>query len=573
MLSIKRLLQLISIAVFIGVAYLLLTIDHNSSNFEGKNIYIDQQLQLISRNLPLNSNNENYIILGASKDKSEQAIFNNLVATMSNMKLQFKTTNSLTQADLNNRPTVVFAVAHVSLFADMGLVGNYISSGGKVLFAAGIPEGFLDSYLNPVWGIIEKGNRVGVNDFEISSGFLPYQSVSVDFKGSNASTTLQLGPNTKVYVKNHEGLPIIYSNEFNSTKTVVMNGTFLQEKYASGLFCAALGVLKGDLLYPTIGTKTVFLEAFPPIANVDDIRSSQLYGRSTEQFLRDILWPQLLSNQTQHGLVYTASILSILPEGYDTNIINSRLFNYVFREIISRKGEMIMAGDHSKSAKFDPTQAQKAVDFLKKAFHNYQLNAYSVMYGKPDLKTITTINQIFDNAKIVVGVLNGDQKTQMTLDFSEGDGFLYFPSVSNGFSEKNGTMFDFISSLTAKGVVSHTFNIETLLKAPYTNTSWDGVKADYDQLDTDFFEKTPWLRPAALSDAANNVKAYLRLKLAVYTTPAEINVNCDNFMRNQSFYLRTEKTIKEVKNGSFTKISDVFYEINAASPDFSVIFQ
>ncbi|MEI6603008.1 MAG: DUF2194 domain-containing protein, partial [Clostridia bacterium] len=466
MLSIKRLLQLISIAVFIGVAYLLLTIDHNSSNFEGKNIYIDQQLQLISRNLPLNSNNENYIILGASKDKSEQAIFNNLVATMSNMKLQFKTTNSLTQADLNNRPTVVFAVAHVSLFADMGLVGNYISSGGKVLFAAGIPEGFLDSYLNPVWGIIEKGNRVGVNDFEISSGFLPYQSVSVDFKGSNASTTLQLGPNTKVYVKNHEGLPIIYSNEFNSTKTVVMNGTFLQEKYASGLFCAALGVLKGDLLYPTIGTKTVFLEAFPPIANVDDIRSSQLYGRSTEQFLRDILWPQLLSNQTQHGLVYTASILSILPEGYDTNIINSRLFNYVFREIISRKGEMIMAGDHSKSAKFDPTQAQKAVDFLKKAFHNYQLNAYSVMYGKPDLKTITTINQIFDNAKIVVGVLNGDQKTQMTLDFSEGDGFLYFPSVSNGFSEKNGTMFDFISSLTAKGVVSHTFNIETLLKAP-----------------------------------------------------------------------------------------------------------
>jgi len=573
MLSIKRLLQLIAITVFIGVAYLLLTIDHNTSNLEGKNYFIDVPLQLITNNIPVNSNNENYLLVGSSKDKSETAIHENILATLSSMKLSFKSVKSLTQSDLDSKPTLIFCVAKVSSCADMGLIGNFISSGGKVLFAAGIPEAYYDSYLNPVWGIIEKGNRKSVSDFLISDGFLPYSGVDLDFKGSNASTILKLGPNSKTYVRSHENLPIIYSNDFNGNKTVVINGTFLQDKFASGLFTASLGVLKGDLLYPIIGTKTIFLDAFPPIANVDDIRSSALYGRSSEAFLRDILWPQLLANQSQHGLKYTASILSILPETYDANLINKRLFTYIFREIISRKGEMIMSGDHSKNISLDQIQAQKAIAFLKENFKNYLVNGYSVLFGKPSLETLNSVTKIFDNSKIIVGVLNGDPKTQYTQDFGERDNYLYFPSVSNGFTEKNGALFDFLSSLTSKGVVSHSFNIESLLKATSANSSWDGVKSDYENLDTDFFEKTPWLKPATVSEAGNYVKAYSRLKMNITTGSNEYKVYCDNFMVNQSFYMRSEKNIKEVLGGSFKKISAVYYLINATSPNFSVVFE
>ncbi len=573
MLSIKRLLQLIAIAVFIGVAYLLLTIDHNTSNLEGKNYFIDSPLQLITNNIPINSNNENYLVIGNSKDKSEIAIQENILDTLTNMKLSFKSLKTLSQSDLDLKPTVIFSIAKVSSCADMGLIGNFVNSGGKVLFAAGIPEGYYDSYLNPVWGIIEKGNRVRVNDFIISDDFLPYSGVGVDFRGSNASTILKIGTNAKIYVKSNENLPIIYSNDFNGNKTVIINGTFLQEKFASGLFTASLGVLKGEILYPIIGTETIFLDAFPPIANVDDIRSTALYGRSSEAFLRDILWPQLLANQSQHGLKYTASILSILPESYDANLINKRLFTYVFREIISRKGEMIMSGDHSKNTVFDPKQAQEAIGFLKVNFTNYFVNGYSVLYGKPSIETLNSITNIFDNSKIIVGVLNGDPKTQYTQDFGERDNYIYFPSVSNGFTEKNGTLFDFLSSLTSKGVVSHTFNIESLLRATSINTSWDGVKTDYELLDTDFFEKTPWLVPATVSEAGNYVKAYSRLKMNVNSGASEYKAYCDNFMVNQSFYMRSDKNIKEVIGGSFKKISAVYYLINATSPNFSIVFE
>ena len=573
MLSIKRLLQLIAITVFIGVAFLILTIDHNTSNFEGKNIYSGIKLELLSNKIPPNVNNENYLVVSNSKDKSEIAISKNIIDTLNSMKKSVNLSRSITQKDLTSKPIIIFAVAQVSRCVEMGLISNYISAGGRVLFAAGIPEGYLDSYLDPVWGIIEKGNRIAVNNFEIASGFLPYPAVTADFKGGNSSTIIKLGVNTKIYMKSSDQLPLVYSSTFNNVKTVIINGTLLQEKYSSGIFCAALGVLNDDMIYPTIGTKSIFLDAFPPIANVNDTRSSELYGRSTEAFLRDILWPELLANLTQHDLKYTATILSVLPESYDINTINKRLFTYAFREIISRKGEVIMAGDHSKENNFDITQLDKAQAFVKSVFKNYVINGYAVLYGNPNEKVLNSVTTEFDGAKIINGVLNGDPKTQLTHDFGADAQYVYVPTASNGFSIKNGTNFDFLSILTSKGVVSHSFNIESLLKASFSNTSWDDVKIDYEELDTKFFEKTPWLKPATISEAANNVKAYSALKMSILNSQSEIDVYCDNFMKNQTFYLRSEKQIKQITGAKYTKISDVYYQVTAETPNFSIIFK
>ena len=114
-------------------------------------------------------------------------------------------------------------------------------------------------------------------------------------------------------------------------------------------------------------------------------------------------------------------------------------------------------------------------------------------------------------------------------------------------------------------------NIELLLKAKDTSTSWDAVKNDYQDLNTFFFEKTPWLKASTVSEAADKVKAYFRLKMSVTKSQSEIHVYCDNFMTNQAFYMRSDKTVKEVIGGSFSKISDNYYLINATTPNFSVI--
>ncbi|MEI6131944.1 MAG: DUF2194 domain-containing protein [Bacillota bacterium] len=574
MLSIRRLLQLIAIAVFIGVAFLLLTISNNSNN-EGKNIYVDSHIHLItSGKLPMNSNNQEYLVVSNKETPTEKLIQQNIVSTLSSMKLHFKTVTTITEIDLNSNPTVIFSVAQISNCGNiMGLISNYIGSGGKVLFAAGIPEGKQDSYLYPVWGIVDyPGNRKITNNFEVSSDFLPYSAVSVTFKGNNASTVLPLGPNTKVFVRSKDGLPVIYSNLFNDFKTVIINGDLLKEKYASGFFSASLGALKGDLLYPIIGTKTVFIDAFPPIANIDDTRTTNLYGRSTEAFLRDVFWPQLLSTQIVNNLKYTASILTIIPKYYDTSQINKRLFTFIFHEIINRKGEIIISGDHSKESSLTSEQMKEAKAFFKNSFSNYQFNAYSVLFGNPNKETLKLITDNFDESKIIVGVLNGDPKTQFTHDFGEDESYIYFPSVSNGFTGEDGATFDFLSALTSKGVVSHSFNIESLLKNYDNKSKWDDVKIKFSELSKNFFEKTSWLKSATVSDASNNVKAYSRLKTNITESSSEIKVFCDNFMVNQTFMLRSDREIKEVVGGSFNKISDSYYQIIAETPSFTVVF-
>jgi len=574
MLSVKRLLQLIAIALFIGIAYLFFTVDHNTGNASTVNNYAREKINLTTNALPTITNFENYLIVGNSKVSTQKFIKDNIVENLASMKKNYKLIDRLSENDLAIKPILIFSDTQISNCADMGLVSNYISTGGKVLFAAGLPEGYLDSYMNPVWGIVEKGNLVTANNFKINDDFFAYSGETVDFSGNNVSTSIRLGPNTSVYVMATNDIPIVYSNSFNRVQTVIINGNLLKEKYSSGILCGALGVLEGDFIYPVLGTKTIFLDCFPPIANIDDVQSTKLYGRSVESFLNDILWPQLMAKMLNDGLKYTASILTVLPGEYDTKNINKRLFTSIFRDIVSRnpEGEIIISGDHSKPNKNIISQATQAHTYFRSVFKNYMINAYSVLYGKPDIATLKSISSVFDNLAIINGPLNGDPNTQFTKDFSMSDGFVYVPTVSSGFSVNNGSFFDFLSAETSKGVVSHSFNIESLLKAPDAQSGWDGLKQSFESLSALYFEKTPWLTPSTITETANKVIAFTSLKTEVSLEARTINVYCDNFLSGQAFYLRTNKTVKEVKGGSFTKISNAFYMIKASSPSFTVVF-
>lgn len=572
MLSVKRLLQIIVILFLVTIAFLLFILSNTTQKTLHENSYADINIELqeneINNIIPVSK----YLVVGDLENKTERVIQENIVSALESMKLPFEVKTKIEEADLIGHPSVIFTDPEVSECASLPLIGNFISSGGRVLFLGGIPENDDDSYLNPVWGIVEKGSKVETKGFHILKNFLPYGEVSVDYSGYNASTILHLKENVKIFMTSEENIPIVYSYAYKLGKAVVINGTFLDNKFSSGIFSAALGELQDELIYPILGTKSVFLDGFPTVYNGNDQNSFDLYGRSVEAFSRDVLWPELLSSSSKYDLKYTANILGIIPKQYNIDLTNERLLVYLSNQILTYSGEIGIAADQSESVDTASEQALNLYNYLKKDFVNYKFNSYSLLYGKTNSQTMQAISSQFGGIKVLRGVYEGEEKTQQVQNFGVEDDYITFPTLTSGYTVDGGTYFNFLSTLSEHGAVSHSFNIENLVSTDTEKSNWNALETSYEQLNKDFFSKTMWLKPAALSEAAQIAKAYTSLEMNTNQIDNNLQVECNHFMKGQAFFLRSNRTVKEVKGGSFTKINDVYTVITALNPDFTIIY-
>ncbi len=573
MLSVKRLMQIIVILLVISVAFLMFNVSNTLQKSTNNNIYAELNVPLTVHKMPQTQVAEKYIVVGNAKDDTERAIQSNITSALSNMKLPYQVRNKIDEKNLTGKPTVIFTSARISGCASLPWVGDYINSGGKVMFTAGIPENDEDSYLNPVWGIVEKGSRFQTKSFHIMNNFLPYGEISADYGGYNVSTNLHLSRTVQVLMESENEIPVVYRNSYNTGKVVIINGTLLDSKCSMGIFCAALGQLQEELIYPVLGTKSVYLDGFPPLSNANDRNSFALYGRSVEAFVRDLLWPELLSSQRKYELKYTASILGVIPKKQDINLSNKRLLIYLGKQIIQNSGEIGISGDHSKKFNTAKEQAKELNDYLKSDFVNYQFNTYSILYGKADLQTLNGLNEELDKFTVLRGVYWGNTKTQQIQKFGVENGFITFPTVTSGFNEDGGTLFHYLCALSEHGVVSHSFNIEDLAFGQAKDSDWNKLKDSYYQMNKDFFSNTFWLKAATLSEAAQNAKAYDSLQMVVQHTQRGLKVNCSQFMKNQTFFLRSNRAVKQVVGGSFVKINDVYYMVTAENPEFTIVYE
>ncbi len=563
-------MQVILILCLVSVLFLIFITSHTNEEALNKNVYADLEVKLEENKISGTGQEYNYIIVFNDEKSDDNGVYENIADEAKNMRLSFKVRNKILAEDLESKPIIIFTDTQISSYISLPLIGDYISSGGKVVFAGGIPENDNDSYLNPIWGIVEKGSRIQTKKFKISDNFLPCGNAAFDYNGANISMVLNLNKNVKVLMESEAGVPVVYSNTYNSGKVAVINGTFLASKSSRGIFCAVLGEVQEQLIYPIIGTKSVYLDGFPIIYDGNDKNSFNLYGRSVEAFSRDVLWPELLSNSSRYGLKYTANIIGIIPREYNIDFSNRRLLIYFSNQIIRNSGELGIALDLSGENGHLDKQAKGLNEYLRNCFSNYKFNNFSVLYGKADSDVLKVLSREFGEFQVIRGVYNGEADTQQIQNIETDGEYINFPATTSGYTIDNGTYFDYLSALSEYGIISHSFNIEKLISANSEEESWYALKEAYEKLNRNFFLNAGWLKSATLSEAARYAKAYRLLEMRTDTDQNGLNVKCNNFMKGQKFFFRSNQEVKKVEGGDFIKINSSYYVITAERPDFTV---
>lgn len=554
-LSLKHFSQLMAIVALFSVMFLYLNVNNQveiSPDYDNPHLQIPIIEEKQNEDM-VSASKQSYYVVFSGGSEIERRIYDNVRLFLDQMKQPYEVKQFVTAGELQSGITLIFCNTHVSEGMDVEVLGEYVKQGGQVIFAAGIPEGFNESYLLPLMGIIEKGNRAESNEWFLQDGFLPEGGWNVVFPDFQASTIIKANDEVEILIEDKvQNIPIVYRMEYGKGSSLVVNGTLLENRYSGGIFAGAVCSLKQELLYPVIGACVIFLEDFPFVLPGYDKECTQLYGRSMESVERELLWPFFVSYASGYNLKYTMNLYEPLEET-DISRMNQRLFNYLVKENIRYSGEVMLSSGYEQNTENPMTE------LLKEYFPQYKVQAYSALYGEYQ-----------DNAMpIKRGNYIGDGEKKQAQDFGWDGRTVSFPVVSSGTSLDE-CVYQYLAGLSLYGVVSHSVPAGEMI---YTSASYEVVGDELGSLLGTIGEHNKWLEGETITGAAEKVISYSRLLLNSQFKEDVMTAHCSNFTKGQKFILYSEKGIKEIQGAKAYKIRGNYYCIEADNEEFSVLFK
>lgn len=572
MFSRKRLANIILITLIFSGLFFLFNLNHDflrsqSVNSADKLVPADKFNASI-----LNEFDKGFLVVGNPQSNSEIQIKKNVVKSLNQIKAKMSSINTITDADLSNNAILVFVVSDVSQTGDLEKIAEYIKNGGQAIFAAGIPTENNLQYLDPIWGILEHGSFVTVTDITFNQGYFPYEEIMVANGYTTYSSNVRLEESSEILIQGNNGIPLVWTHPYDLGRITMINGTFMESKLSLGILIASINNTREQSIYPIFATKTVFLDAIPPLFDGNDDNSFEYYGRSAESFVRDRLWSILLQKASVLDLRLTSSFMAIDKQAFDSQNANQQTFSYISREIIQNKGEITLSGNHVDLDNLTLNRIEQTRSFFDNFFPNYKLHAYYPLYGKINQDQIDLLQSVYPDMDIIRILYEGDPLTQSSGDYEVRNGNVIYPTTTYGYKAEGLQMYTFVSVLTSHGLVSHSFDINSLFTVPSSESNWNTLNKSFDILSDLYFKKTPWLDSVTISLAAPKVKEMDGLEVQTYTEANQITVACTDMVIGQKFLFYSSKEILSAQGASYEKINSRYYLIEAQAPNFVLMY-
>lgn len=572
MFSRKRLAYIMIITMIFGGLFFLFNLDHAFLRSQTVN-EADKLVPSKKFSATLTgSADAGYLVIGDPITKGERQIKANTIKALSQIKAQITIVNQVTEADLQDKVILVFVVSDISQAGDLENIAKYIKAGGQAIFAAGIPSDSDWRYLDPVWGILERGSFTSVSDITFNQGYFPYDEITVAKGYSTYSMTLRLAANCEILIHGDNELPLVWTHPYDLGRITMINGTFMESKLSLGILIASINNTKQQSLYPILATKTVFLDAIPPLFDENDEHSFEYYGRSAESFIRDKLWAVLLQKASVLDLRLSSSFMAIDKQSFDTQNANQQTFSYITQEIIKNNGEITLSGNHVDLDNLTKDRIELTLNFFENFFPNYKLHAYYPLYGKIDLTQIELIKSVYPTIDIFRILYEGDALTQSIGDYEISDDQVIFPTTTYGYKAEGLQLYSFLSVLTSHGAISHSFDINSLFTVPSSESNWNTLNKTFDHLTDLYFKATPWLDAVTISPAAERVKEMVVLEFQTMTEDNQIAVACTDMTIGQKFLFYSKKEVKSAQGASLKRINTRYYLIEAQSSAFVLMY-
>lgn len=549
MLSIKRLVYVLLIVVVVSAVFMI----YNVNEERAKRIRIQNhpaETREFTAVEPVDPAERPRVwVLGGSDEEVYKDIYANTLGLFRDLHFTVMAQGRLDVGKAAPGDLVVFCDDSIGDYTDLTELERFVDQGGRVILAAGLPEGNEDSYLWPLLAIREKSVRENYNRMSFEGPLLPLQQEEMFYDGYSLSTWISVGEEATVYVRDGEkGVPLIYTCPYGGGCVCLINGTFLADARCAGLLTGVVGAVWEDFIYPVLGVKAVFLDNFPMITFINDKLCMQMYGCSTEAFVRDVVWPNFQGISLRSQTPYTSSVLTAASSQKSFPAINDNLFTTIGKSALQYDGELVYAANCGKGSAVQYNQL--FIDEFRAVFVNYDIRGLALQSDRL-LDGMLAIPGA--NIRSVRGALGGG------LSFSVGDSYFVFPAATKGNSMEEGNLFAISSVLGAYGMISHVFDINTLIAEDSETASWDVDKRQLGVFESDVLNRTRYLEGKTLSQLGGEVESYLNLDYGWERNGRELRLDCSGVMKGQAFFYRTEHAIREARGLTYEEIGNGYY--------------
>ncbi len=552
MLSMKRFIYVIGLVIAISILFLIYNFNQNTNEFLKFENKERDEISLIRNTEFIQEERSKVYVVGNQKEDIFKAIYENVITVLQDLRLPYEEKKYIQPEDLQLASIVIFCEEEIGAYVDLQQLENYINAGGKMILAGGIAEGYTDAYLAPVLGIVEKGTKQVYEDMIFTETFFPQQMKEVSYKAFVPSLWMNVDKRAKVYLEDvHKKVPLLYKIDYGQGNSFIINGTFLADYSLCGFLTGALAALEEEFIYPVMGVKTLFIDNLLMDGYVEEAACIKAYGRSVEAMLRDEVWPTLEGIALRNNLRYTASILTTSSGPTGLSQMNKNLLSRIGKSILQLDGELIYA---LTSEENETIHKQQTIEKeVKDMFPSYSIRGGALAPGYCS----EDVSKVFGQE---IRAIRGDLKVKMpTKYFVEEENYFIYPAATSGLNFNEETGLQIQSILATYGMISHVLNLNELLAQNANTMTWDQNKYELYQLEEHILKPASYLQSETLSSVKQILKSYLKVEYSYKQEDNGLSIQAHNFIPGQSFFYRTEHSIKEARGLTYEKVNEAYY--------------
>lgn len=475
---------------------------------------------------------------------------------------------------------------------------QYIAEGGYLFLTRMDHPGPVFTRIYRKLGIVNYQYVIGNNGIEFISNVLIGQKnqIFADDHFYNDSLSVELDHDSEL-MANGDLAPIIWRYTSGDGTVMVYNGNNLFAKANRGLIVGALSMLLHDYIYPIFNAKLFYIDDYPaPMSKEWDPIIRAEYNRNIATFFKDIWWPDMIQAARKYDLKYTAvaiqdyndDVAAPLPPYRQEDLANLIVYG---REVLKTGGEIGIHGYNHQPLQFREdiaraydyktwnsyedieTSVQMIVDFLKKAFPNYDPVSYVPPSNVLSQEGRKALADNWDSLRVVASLYQEDPQDFAYVQEFEiaADGVVEMPRITSGYGETPGMQWLEANAMTTHGFFSHFIHPDDLLDEDRSGQKgWKDLYKDFERLLDRVNDTYPWLKAQTSGDAAVHVATVLNSRISRKPSEAGVAVDIENYRDRQYFILRTDKKIGKLTHCHVKLIEEHTYLVEATDAQFTI---
>lgn len=460
---------------------------------------------------------------------------------------------------------------------------EYVSKGGVVIFYR------MPSYntirncdaLRNLLGIQRlRGETVKLQEIRLYSGFLLGGETHYSFdEASNPDLAdmdseipwYDISSRTKTYMVgflsaeeksslgiNNEDMPaIIWRSNMENGSVFAVNGDYIKTA-GIGILEAMLYEVQEYTLYSVVNAQNLFIAGFPDLTNENEKLMAEVYGMTTEQFCRDILWPSFVAAADKGNWKITSFVSVKQNDSTKTKPKTDGLIDYLkyFNEESAEAGVSlgrINSSDIRASVKDEKAQLDKLnLDYMFAA-------GYVRNENKDKLESLINGNgkiDYFSNIRTVVGEHAENERIIYWLT----DKIIYQNVTTDAYKQSYRDNLRLKSVETGLGYSNVQADIYRILNPENEKDQWenlaDKMAANIDTYWKPFsaFDKT------TVSHSDERVRNFLNGKVTSNRNNDTVTIKAENYNGSAYLLFRTHgEEIYEMTGGSYKKVEEDAY--------------